>query len=364
MSFRKLLPRDQCQARLEDIFPKSAFDTVCSSPQAGAAVAALLYIDAVVPDTSDVPPNAAWARPTTCLWMSDAAYAQADDESRIEWRKAASVGRKRLDAVLGDKGIQLQPWYGDNSRETLRDETFKLWRGFGAMRDKPGLPTTSSAPRWALTDAFAALFDPELVGDELHMAIDAWRDSHLTTGDRLRISHARQRDMKEHSIRAMLPSGEVRVLEPGNASLILKGVVENWAPVRLVDPVVLTISEPGTKSHFADKQTLDDLGIRVNVSTLLPDALIADIGVDPVLFWVIEAVATDGPVTEARKSALEEWASDQRIPPENCRYLSAFISRNDAAAKKRLKDLALGTYAWYLDEPKAELSWAQIHSGS
>jgi len=76
--------------------------------------------------------------------------------------------------------------------------------------------------------------------------------------------------------------------------------------------------------------------------------------------WIVEAVATDGPVTEERRRRLLEWAADQKIPAGSCRFLSAFLSRNHGAAKRRLKDLAVGTLAWYLDEPTRELSWHEI----
>ena len=96
------------------------------------------------------------------------------------------------------------------------------------------------------------------------------------------------------------------------------------------------------------------------MSTLLPDALLVDIGETPPVFWVIEAVATDGVIDEDRKRSLLRWATQQRIPQDSCRFLSAFGSRNAPPAKRRLKDLATGTYAWYADEPDRELAWYEL----
>ena len=42
-----------------------------------------------------------------------------------------------------------------NSRETLRDGLIRV----GAVVERSGLPTTSSKPRYALREGFAALFD-------------------------------------------------------------------------------------------------------------------------------------------------------------------------------------------------------------
>jgi BsuBI/PstI restriction endonuclease domain len=109
-----------------------------------------------------------------------------------------------------------------------------------------------------------------------------------------------------NAVEVHLPSGERRILESGEASLILKGVLELWARARLIDPVVLTVSEPGDKIYLADAATLSGLGLSINLSTLLPDVLMVDIGERPPTFWIIEAVASDGPVTEGRRKGVPE----------------------------------------------------------
>jgi len=335
---------------------------VSANSLAGAAVASMLYVDAIVADEGPVPADAAWVRPSACLWMSDAAYARQTAADRVAWRTAASGGtaRRAVGLLLQEWGTTHQPWYGDNSRETLRDETFADWLGFGAIRDKPGLPTTSSKPRWALTATFADLFAPTLTEPDLFPAIDTWRERRMNPGDRFRIQIARLREQQTHAVTINLPGGVVRNLAPGEASVILKGVVEQRAPSRLADPVVLTISEPGDKVYVADAQMLQSLKLTIDPETLLPDAVIVDIKAKPPTFWIVEAVATAGPVTEDRRHQLLEWAADQRLAPGSCRFLSAFISRGSAPARKHLRDLAGDTYAWYADEPSRELAWYEI----
>lgn len=72
----------------------------------------------------------------------------------------------------------------------------------------------------------------------------------------IEIRMARERDREQYAVSVRMPTGRIRTLEPGEASLILKGVVEQWEPARLGDPVVLTISEPGRKLVVADNKTL------------------------------------------------------------------------------------------------------------
>lgn len=360
---KPLLPREDVQARLQMIFPREAFDPVLSNLLAASALAVMLYADAVVPDEGALPEDAQWVRPSMCLWMSDAVYGHDGEDARAGWRDAAlgNSGRRATLALQEDWGLpNAAAWYADNSRETLRDETFPAWLDRGALRDRPGIPTTSSRPRWALTEGFADLFDPSLAGDALEAAIEAWRATRTSPGDRLRITTLRDRERADHAVRVTLPDGTVRELEPGDASIILRGVIQQWARDRLADPVVLSISEPGDKVYVADASRLRALGLTIDAGNLLPDALIVDIGAMPPTFWVVEAVATDGPVTEDRRRQLLRWAEDQRIPADSCRFLSAFLDRNDGIAKRRLKDLATDTFAWYASEPTRELAWYEM----
>ncbi len=362
MTLRGLPTREIAHDRLQRLFPREAFDTVLANPLAATAVVAMIYIDAVVPDRGDVGTHPNWARPTTCLWLSDATLTHATDADRIAWRNAAATGKRKVAELLGAWGEQFDPWYADNTRETLRDETLPRWLDFGAVRDRPGIKTTSSAPRWALTASFADLFDPGLVDDALGTAVEAWRESHMSPGDRLRIRTARDRDHESHAVTVTLPDGRTTTLEPGGASEIIKGVIEQWAQTRLADPVVLSISEPGAKSYLAGAATMNAVGLSINVSTLLPDVLLVDLGTSPVTFWIIEAVDSDGPIDEDRRRAFLRWADDHRIPTGTVKFLNAFRSRGSGSARRRLKDIAGDTYAWYLDEPDRELAWYEISS--
>ena len=54
-----------------------------------------------------------------------------------------------------------------------------------------------------------------------------------------------------------------------------------------------------------------EVGISINVSSVLPDVLMFDAGARPPTFWIVEAVASDGEINEVRKAKLLEWAKDQ-----------------------------------------------------
>lgn len=353
-----LLSAQECAARLNVVFPRGVFDPVMSSPLAGAAVATLLYVDAVA---LPVGPVDFWARPSMVMWMSGETLSRVSVEERREWREAAARGRRAVEAVLTAWRVPIAAGYADNSRETLRDETFRLWREAGAIRERPGVPKNSSKGRWALEPHFAALFEPSLDSSGVEAAAAKWQEQHLSPGARVRLQFELSQSDADHGVAVTLPGGAgMRLLEPGAASLILKTVIERWAPTRLGRPYVVTISEPGDKIYMADERLLGRLGLSINVSQLLPDAIIADIRDDFVQFWFIEAVNTDGEVHEERRRALLSWAQSHGIREEDCSFLTAFRSRNDPAARKRLKSLASNTYAYFADEPEHELAWYAI----
>ncbi|WP_417562905.1 BsuBI/PstI family type II restriction endonuclease [Microbacterium sp.] len=358
---RPIITAQEATKRLLVLFPRTAFDAVMSSPLAGAAVAALIYVDAVADD----PDNLFWARPSMVTWMSEVMREQARDEDRLAWRQEAAKSAKALSGLLQSWGVPDAPGYADNSRETLRDETFRKWREHGALRERLDLPKTSGAGRWSMEPHFADLFNPSLSESDVEVAAAAWRETHLSPAAKLRVRFALEGEQANHSVTVILPGGAgTRTLEVGRASLILKGVIEDWAPARLENPYVVSVSEPGDKLFTADAKLLAHLGVTIYVSSLLPDALIADVTDTAVDFWFVEAVNTDGEINEARKRDFLAWAEQQSIDPARCRFLTAFSSRNDPAARKRLKDLAEGSYAYFADEPGHELAWYAIPSRS
>ncbi|MCO7219521.1 BsuBI/PstI family type II restriction endonuclease [Klenkia sp. PcliD-1-E] len=349
------------EARLKQIFPPGAFDTVLSNRLAASAVAAMVYVGAVVDEQSEeMTPEGFLARPATVVGMSTEALAYDTPSEREAWARAEARSTAAVVALLTTWEEPYLRWYAANTRETLRDETWPKWAEYGAARRRRDIPTTSSLARWALNSEFADLFDPALDNEDLAAAVQAWRSSHMEAGDRLRIAHQDDLAGATSRVPVTIPGHGVRYLEPGDASAILKGVVEEWAPRRLGSPMVVAISEPGAKVWVVDAARMAAVGISINVSEVLPDAILLDTATKPPTFWLVEAVASDGEVSEARRSALLGWAEQQYIDPASCRFLSAFTSRNSPPARRRLKDLAVGTFAWFLNEPSRELAWDEI----
>jgi hypothetical protein len=309
----QLPERELCQRRLGAVFPDGVeLRGRLTNQLAASAVFVFLYANAIGQRRK--------LRPSMVLWMCDEA----------DWR------------------ITHRPWYADNTREPLRDETFRSWARYGAVVRDESVATTSSLPQWSLDEEFAALFDPELEGEALEERMEDWRDDHLGPVGRARIAVAR-RLAASSEVSVTLPDGSTRRLASGKSSQILKGVIEEFAPRVLSGPMVLSISESRRHVDVVDQQLLDELGLRLDAGRLLPDAVLFDSG--PGEFWFVEAVFTDGAIDDGRRTALEQWANEQGIEAKRCRYLTAFVSRTAPAFRRLGPTLAWTTAAWFLDEP-------------
>jgi hypothetical protein len=115
------------------------------------------------------------------------------------------------------------------------------------------------------------------------------------------------------------------------------------------------VSQSKRKIDVADDELLNDLGLTIQASELLPDALLFDAG--PGRFWFVEAVATDGEIHESRRRELVRWAGDHEISSDQCGFITGFLSRTHDAFRRRASRLAWGTYAWFLDEPERILGF-------
>lgn len=348
-----LADRAAYRQRLQMILPQHITGTTDTANDIAAAVAfACMYVGAI----GGVNP----VRPSTVVWMSDAATRHRAYDERRSWYAGAMRRRANVASLLEAWGEPFEPWYADNTREPIRDQTFRAWVANGAMQLDESAVTNASLPRYTLAPAFAELLSPELDGDVLVAEIAAWQQAHLSVTARLRSTIVRQRSKDARGISVALPGGGTRMLHPGVASEILKGVIEEFAK-SLTEPHVVFLSQPGEPVNVVDEHVLARLGISVDHRHLLPDCLIANLDPAREEFWLVEIVATDGPVTEERKLDFVRWATANGLRSQSLCFLTAFASRTAGPAKRLLPVLARGSYAWYLDEPDAVLSWADIN---
>ena len=334
-----LLDVAEIHARLQVVFPEGTPQRgYCTREMAARTIFVALYIGAIEGSER-------WLGPKHVYRMGHSQSAQRGEAQRLDYMTAVER-----------PGFVAPPdrWFQDNTREPIRDETLRdgLMR-VGAVITRPGLATTSSKGRYALQSGFAALFDPALKEEPLQAAITAWQDRSLSAGALARVRlQQRSATAAQSRILVTLPNGETRQMEAGPSSVITKAVVEVFAKRFLGDAAVLWISESGNKVIQRDDTLAQSLGLKIATDRLLPDTILVDLApVEPLVVFV-EAVATDGPITEARRSALVELVTTAGFKASQIAFVTAFQDRNAAAFKKAIPNLAWGSFAWCVSEPE------------
>lgn len=349
-TFPSLPDRAEIRRRLELIFPEGLTNrNYVVREMAASTVFVMLYLGAV--EGADY-----YIKPDQVTRMTDEQAAKLTDEERTAWRKASTTPG-------GASG-----WYAKNTREPIRDETLRSGLvEYGAAMERTDLPTTSPKGRYALTASFAQLFDPTLGGDALAERIAAWNAATLSAGARARAALLRRAAVPTaHGVLVTFPNGETRRLATGPSSEIAKAVVEDFAPRFLKNPGVLWISESGQRETYRDATLLKDLGVTLRTDRVLPDIILVDLGApgDTPLFVFVEVVASDGPVTEQRRTALLALITEAGYDANRAAFVTAYLDRDNGAFKRTMPALAWSSFAWFLSEPDKIISLRPLKDGS
>jgi hypothetical protein len=338
MTLPDLLDSDGVHARLKLIFPEGTPNrNYCTRELAASTVFTALYVGAV--------------EGTGVFFGPKHVYRMTDKQSE----RTDEASRSRYASKIVGAGFQPpgKRWYSDNTREPIRDETLREGLvALGAVIEKTDVPTTSSKPRYGLASGFATLFDPQLTGKALESAIASWQTTALNPGALARISLVRKGAAAGGSnVLVTFPNGETRRMVVGPSTDITKAVIEVFATKFLQKPAVLFVSESGNKVVSRDDDLARSIGLDIKADKNLPDTILVDLGPAHPLLVFVEAVATDGPVNERRKKALEELATNAGFPLQHIAYVTAYFDRGGASFKKTVDALAWGSYAWFVSEP-------------
>ena len=343
-----LATRAEVHTRLQAIFPEGTPNRAYLTRMlAASAVFTALYVDAIEGSGTFLGPKHVYR-------MTDEQAAHVDDAARA----AYATGVLRTGSQ-----IEGRRWYQDNTREPIRDETLREGLvAIGAVTERTDLPTTSSKPRYALKASFAALFDPALAGEDLQARIAAWQAEALNKGALARLAIVRRgAGVSADQVLVTFPHGETRRMKPGPSSEITKAVVEVFAATFLTDPAVVFLSESGNKVVARDDELARSIGLTIQADKNLPDTILVDLGPAHPLLVFVEVVATDGPVSQRRKEALEELVAATGFPAEHVAFMTAYLDRSAGPFKKTVDSLAWGSYAWFAAEPEHLIVLSQAH---
>jgi hypothetical protein len=296
-----------------------------------------------------------WIRPSQVVDMSDQQIVLSSQAEREAWCAHMLSNKKKERAPTA--------WYAVNSREQIRDEN--IARGLipnQAVIERPGIPTTSSTPKYALEPEFAALFDETIQGDFLDQAISAWQRKFLSATALARSTIIRNNAAASTDrVQVVFPSGSAITLAPGESSNITKAVVEQFSRHFLVQPAVLWLSESANK--VIDESLVRALHLHIDQSKSLPDVILVDLNPahGDILVVFVEVVHTDGPISQQRKNALEAIALDAGFRSEDLAYVTAFADRSASPYRALVHNLAWDSFVWFASEP---VSIIMLRSGT
>ena len=329
---------NEIHARLPVIFPEGSANREHSIWEISAkTIFVMLYAGAV--EGAD-----RWIRPDQVTRMTDEQAGLIEHDARDAWVKVAMKPSKA--DVPGR-------WYAVNTRESIRDDTIRyaLIQN-GAVVERPGLSTTSPAGRYALQTEFADLLAPELDNATFHAKATAWREKHLNKGALARIAIVRKGAAGGGEFELVtFPNGETRRMSPGASADISKAVIEVFAPKFLQKPGVISLSESGNKVVARDDDLAKAIGLTIPADKSLPDIVLVDLGPQHPLLIFVEVVHTDGPVNDARKTALLQISEGAGFSSEHVAFVTAFLDRGGQPFRKTVSSLAWDSYAWFASEP-------------
>ncbi len=331
-----LLPVDEIEARLKIILPEGTPGREFAvKKNVARTIFSALYVGAIEGEGR-------WLAPRHIYRMSDEVAKRDDPTSRMEFYKqppAAGAGA----------------WYADNSREGVRDEGLRQGLvPLNATVVNPLVQPTSSRGRYALTKDFAALFDPALSGDALGQAAEKWGTVYLSPAARARAAY--NQGTGSNFVEVRHPQGGSIMLPGGESAEMTKATVEVFARNFLTKPATVWISDSKIKL-FDNEKMVKLLDLKIDVARLLPDVILVDL--EPVgragklLIVFIEIVFTAGPVDANRKAQILDMMAQSKhgYTGADAAFVTVYKDRSAAPAGRASRELAWGTFAWFVSEP-------------
>jgi adenine-specific DNA-methyltransferase len=230
--------------------------------------------------------------------------------------------------------------YAPNTRETFRRFTLHQFVDAGLVvtnPDKPDRPTNS--PDWVYQIEQSALELLRTYGS------DDWDHNlraYLATTETLRTRYAQERVMQQ--IPVVTTSGDAFMLSPGGQNVLVKAIIEEFAPRFIPGGRVLYVGDTAEKYAVYEPEALAELGVAIDAHGKMPDVVIHH--TERNWLVLIEAVTSHGPVNPKRRAELEDLFSGSTA---GLVFVTAFLTRK--ALAEYLDDISWRTEVWAADYP-------------
>jgi hypothetical protein len=230
--------------------------------------------------------------------------------------------------------------YAPNSRETVRRQTMHQFMQAGLVLYNP-----DDAKRPVNSPHAVYQISPEaltLIRSHGTASWDAQLAAYLSEQTGLATRYAQERDLQR--VPVTISSGRTIQISPGGHSLLIKAIIEEFAPRFVPGGRLIYAGDTGEKMGFFDTDLLRDLGVTVDSHGKMPDVVLYY----PERDWLllVESVTSHGPVDGKRHEELMHLFSGAN---PGLVYVTAFPSRSVLA--RFLGNIAWETEVWVADAP-------------
>lgn len=230
--------------------------------------------------------------------------------------------------------------YAPNTRETIRRFTLHQFVVMGLVRlnpDATGRPTNSPNNVYQI--------DPSALKLLQAFGSKQW-DKRLATylksvGGKNRL---REKDRAMKCIPVTLADGTRIELSTGGQNVLIKKVIEEFAPRFAPGGRLVYVGDAGEKHLLNDTEYLAVLGVAIDPHGKMPDLIIHDEKRDWLI--LIEAVTSHGPVNLLRHNQLKDLFLGCKA---GLVFVTTFLDRQ--AMREYLPDIAWETEVWVADAP-------------
>ena len=230
--------------------------------------------------------------------------------------------------------------YAPSTRETFRRQTIHQFVQAGVATynpDKPARPVNSPKAVYRIL--------PETLELLKTYGTKQWKSklqAYLDTRGTLAKRYAKERVQNLVPVQ-IAPKQKIKI-SPGEHSLLIKAIVEDFAPRFAPGCVMVYVGDTGEKWGYFDEKLLTKLGVAVDSHGKMPDVVL--FCPDKNWLLLVESVTSHGPVDAKRHEELAELFANASA---GLVYVTAFPSR--AVMARYLAEIAWETEVWVSEAP-------------
>ena len=231
--------------------------------------------------------------------------------------------------------------YAPNTRETIRRFTLHQFIQMGLVLhnpDDPRRPPNSPSTVYQIEPSALALLQS--------FGAEAWdHNLALYLASMAGINRLRNPPRQMPHIPVTLPNGQTLELTAGGQNVLVKEIVEQFAPRFTPGGYVIYVGDTGEKHRLYEVAYLRGLGVEIDPHGKMPDVVIHDVERNWLI--LIEAVTSHGPVNLLRHNQLKDLFAESTA---GLVFVTTFLDRK--AMREYLPDIAWETEVWVADAPE------------